>query len=150
MVTAISRIRSLYKKRNPVKITFDDATKTQQHFKNECDINAIMDKYQKTGILGDPLRPSNRQFQFGDFTSVVDFHTAQMLIVESKKLFEELPSRIRRRFNNEPSEFLAFFEDPENLEEAVELGLVEKPKNETSVADELMSPPSSGGETPLT
>ncbi|RYF32309.1 MAG: hypothetical protein EOO38_31115, partial [Cytophagaceae bacterium] len=40
-----------------------------------------------------------------------------------KAQFDALPAKIRDRFNNDPSRFLAFCENPENEAELVQLGL---------------------------
>lgn len=47
----------------------EDGTRTQQQFKDECDINEIMRRFGKTGQV-----PSNvRAPMYGDFTEVGDF-----------------------------------------------------------------------------
>jgi len=95
---------------------------TEQSHKKACNINTIMAKIRKgqavPTIAGEPI--------FGDFTKCNDFQTAQNAVLEAHDRFMSLPSDIRRRFQNQPNNLLEFLEDPENLEEAVELGLVTK------------------------
>ena len=43
----------------------------------------------------------------------------------------DLPAKIRQRFNNNPAELIAFLQNSDNIEEAVELGLMEKFQNRT-------------------
>ena len=118
-------IRSIYDgKRTKVALKCGK-TMTQQNFKDECDINTIMSKYQVTGFLVDPLKLRTRKPQFGDFTSVPDYQTAQNVIVEGREAFEALPSRIRKYFNNDPALYLAFISDSNNLDKALEMGLVD-------------------------
>jgi len=98
---------------------------TQQHYKAECDINTIMDKYAVNGYLVDPLKIRTRKPQFGDFTEMPDFQTAQNVIVEGREAFEALPARIRKSFNNDPALYLSFISDSNNLDEALEMGLID-------------------------
>ena len=118
-------IRSIYDgKRTKVALKCGK-TMTQQNFKDECDINSIMSKYKVTGFLVDPLKLRTRKPQFGDFTSVPDYQTAQNVIVEGREAFEALPARIRKYFNNDPALYLSFISDVNNLDQALELGLVD-------------------------
>ena len=48
----------IYLRRKRTKVALKcGKTMTQQNFKDECDINSIMSKYQVTGFLVDPLKP---------------------------------------------------------------------------------------------
>jgi len=40
-----------------------------------------------------------------------------------KTAFATLPSHVRRRFENDPQEFLAFMADPANQDEVIKMGL---------------------------
>jgi len=39
-------------------LTFPTLGRTKQQFKDECDVNLLMSRYMRTGILGDGLEPS--------------------------------------------------------------------------------------------
>jgi len=54
-------------------------------------------------------------------------------IIAAQRAFEALPAKIRDRFANSPERFLAFLADPDNLDEAVKLGLVNKPEPEINL-----------------
>lgn len=122
------KFRTLY--RNPPSRVVQESFKpslTQQHFKDECDINHIMRRYRETGFLTDPLAQPTAKPMFGDFSTAFDFHEAQNTIARANEAFAALPSSVRKRFANDPGAFLAFMEDERNIDEAVRLGLVEKP-----------------------
>ena len=93
-------------------------SKTQQHFKNECDINTIMSKYMRTGTV--PVTRLPPQYVDNNVTS---YQEAMQLVMDANDRFDELPSQLRKRFQNDPAQFLEFVENPENAAEAVELGL---------------------------
>lgn len=123
-------IYSVYNHPSSTGIVFDEEgfgrSMAQQHFKDDADVNTIMARYSRTGLLVDPLSVNtSRKPQFGDFSTVCDFHQAQNIIAESYEMFDALPSNIRKRFNNDPSELLAFIEDEKNHDEAVSLGLID-------------------------
>lgn len=91
----------------------------KQSFKEECDINNIMAKYQRTGALSWLAKYDG---QYGDF-SAFDFMDAQLTVAKAKEMFGALPSSVRKRFQNDPAEFLDFMSRTENAEEAIKLGL---------------------------
>lgn len=120
------KIVSVYGKKEVTSgITFTQPSMTQQHFKDECNINNIIARYEKTGFLTDPSRPATRKPQFGDFTSVLDYMAAQNQIIEAQDMFDSLPATMRKRFENDPQQLLAFLEDPANTSEAIDLGFYE-------------------------
>lgn len=100
---------------------------TQQSFKEECDINTIVRRFGLTGQLPDNVRVP----QYGDFTGVTDYQSALNAVMQADAQFMELPAKLREQFNNDPQELLAFMEDPNNLDKARELGLVNKPPEKT-------------------
>lgn len=106
-------------------ISFPHASRTKQQFVEDSDINTIMRKYEKTGIL-DP-RLQRGPGSYGDFSSATDYHTSLNQVVEAQAAFYDLSSTIRARFHNDPGELLDFLDDPANRDEAVKLGLVEPP-----------------------
>ena len=98
-------------------------SRTKQSFKDECDINTIVRRFGLTGQLPSDIRmPLN-----GDFTNVPDFRTAMDMIVAARESFEAMPADVRSRFHNDAAEFVDFCSDPKNRDEAIKLGLVEKP-----------------------
>lgn len=97
-----------------------EPTLTQQQFKEQCDINNIIKNYTQTGEL--PL--SKKVGQFLDVSNVQDYHSALTTVFEAQKAFDNLPSNIRSRFENDPNQLIAFIEDDANHEEALSLGLL--------------------------
>jgi len=96
--------------------------RTHQEFKDECDINNILKRYQATGVMPQPWK-SPPVPSWGDFASAPDYFEAQQLLLEARQAFMSLPSKVRTRFNNNPGNLLAFVQDPKNLDEARALGL---------------------------
>lgn len=94
--------------------------RTKQSFKDECDINMIMSRFQKTGVLDFANKNAP---QFGDCTGV-EFQAGMELVARARSMFNEMPSKLRNRFSNNPAEFLEFVQNPANREEARELGLL--------------------------
>lgn len=112
----------------PVRIDFEgDPGKTKQAHADECDIDRLVNHYQRTG----QMKVSREQGYYGEYTGM-QFHEAMNLVVEAQSKFLELPHQLRNRFRNDPGEFLDFVNNPENLEEARELGIVEKEQEPVS------------------
>lgn len=103
-------------------------TRTEQSHKQECDINYILAKHLKTGVINHQNAYGG---QYGD-TSAIDYHSAMNTIINADKMFNDLPSGTRTRFQNDPAQFLDFVGDENNLEEMYTMGLAirpEKPAN---------------------
>ncbi|AXH74790.1 MAG: internal scaffolding protein [Microviridae sp.] len=122
---SIPRFRSAYGPRYRVSLTCPELPygRTKQSFKDECDINTILSKFQRTGLLD---FVEKRQPQYGDVTGI-EFQTALQQVIDANALFADLPSKWRKRFHNDPAEFLDFVDDPANREEAIALGLITPP-----------------------
>ena len=105
---------------------------TQQQFKDECDINKIMDRYLRTGVLSDPLQNRGTP-KYGDYADIGDYMDHMNKVVEANEMFEALPASIRKRFNNNPGELIDFVMNDDNRAEAEFLGLIEK-KEENKVS----------------
>lgn len=114
------RSRSSVRIRSSVR--FSKPSMTEQHHLNDVNINSIISRYNRTGVLGDPFR-AYAPGVFGDFSEVKDFHGLNNEIVEAKEKFMDLPSALRKRFNNDPLELIDFLQDSRNDEEAIKLGL---------------------------
>jgi len=109
--------------RRRTKQLVGEASMTQQNLAAETDINAIMSKYQKHGIL---THVSKYAGQYGDFSGVHDYKTGLERVMAANEMFESLPANIRDRFGNDPAKFIDFAVDPENVDEMRALGLAPK------------------------
>jgi len=98
----------------------EDASLAQQQFKEECDINNIMEKFGMTGLI--PQSPLTATY--GDFSGVYDYHSALNAIIDAEGQFDALPATLRARFDNDPANLIDFMENPENRSEAEKLGLL--------------------------
>jgi len=97
----------------------EDASLTQQQFKEDSDINTIVDRFMKSGVLPNPVNMP----QYVDYEGVFDFQSAMNVVRQADENFMRMDAKVRARFNNSPQEFLEFFANPENTEEAIRLGL---------------------------
>lgn len=102
-------------------------TLAQQQFKDEADINRLVDRFLRTG----EIPPVDGRAIYGNFLDIpLSYQDCLEAVCRAQEVFDELPSKLRQRFNNDPAELLSFLQDPKNLDEAVKLGLLEKPAPE--------------------
>lgn len=94
---------------------------TEQSHKKECDINYIMRKFQKTGII-DHVREHEGEYM--DIPAV-DFRQAQETILTATQMFADLPSQARKKFDNDPAKFLEYVQDPKNKNDLHTMGLLD-------------------------
>ncbi len=76
-----------------------------------------MARYIKTGVID---HVTKYQPQYLDNTDI-QYHQSQNIIIKANNMFAELPSTVRRKFNNNPAEFLEFVNDPDNHQKLSDL-----------------------------
>lgn len=113
---------------------------TEQSHKNECDINKIIARAEKTGLLPVSLDRGT----FGDFSGV-DFVTMNIKIAKAKEAFMSLPVDIRTRFGNDVGALLDFIDNPANLEEARKLKLLPEAIKEENIGAEAKAEAQAAG-----
>ena len=114
-------MRSAYVPHAPVMVQFKLPSRAKQAMLKECDINQIMAKYQKTGMITHIKKHGG---SYGEMPLADDFHEAMNLVAGANSMFAELPSTVRDRFHNDPSQFLEYVNDPDNRDGMVEMGLL--------------------------
>lgn len=93
---------------------------TEQAHKRETDINYILRDYERTGFI---KHAKQHQGTYDDI-SVQDFQEAMFIVKQAQNMFSELPGAVKKRFSNDPREFLSFVQNPANLEEMGRLGIL--------------------------
>ena len=113
--------------RSRIQKQFKTQSRTVQSDRDSTDIKRLVN-------TAPPFDPS--QMTFADVTDIPDFRATQDRLADVYSRFAELPSEIREKFENEPANLVEFVQDPDNIDDAVELGLLivdqdtepEKPK----------------------
>ena len=105
-------------------IYFPEVGRTKSEFKESCDINNMLAKYQQTGNL--PLMKQNPIY--GDFSEPTTYQEAQNTLIVAQQQFDGLPSEIRKQFDNDPEQFLEFCNDPKNANQMRKMGILEQPE----------------------
>ncbi len=137
---------SLLVRPRPHAKLFPLPSRAKQSFLEECDINTIMRKYEKTGLLD---HTNTHQGDYGDFLGYEDYQSSLNQLLQAQEMFASIPAQIRAKFDNDPATFVDFAQNPENLAEMRELGLAppEAPKPPT---EETPPPATPVAETPGT
>ena len=113
-------------------ILFTQKSKTQQHSKDEVDVNKIMERYTRTGVID---HVNKHQPFYGDIPSD-SYHESMNIVADANSMFQELPATVRKYFQNDPSNFLSYVQDPDNAEKLQEMGLTTTPLDKKSEAKE--------------
>ena len=106
----------------------EEPTMAQQQFKDDCDINHIIKKYQQTGQITHMARKNG---VYADVSKISGktYLEALNTVLNANEAFDALPSEIRERFQNDPAELLKFMQDPKNYDEGVKIGIFEPKKS---------------------
>lgn len=94
-------------------------SKAQQQFKEECDINTIVERFGLTGELPQNVRVPLLE----EFVEVMDYKMALNKLKEADDAFMQFPANIRERFQNDAGKFVDFVADPANVDQCRAWGL---------------------------
>lgn len=97
----------------------NEPSMTDQSFKEESNINNIISKYSKTGMLPSNIRTHG---SYLDITETKSLFEGLNTINEGLAVFNKLSEKVRRRVET-PQGLIEFLSDPENDDEAIKLGL---------------------------
>lgn len=97
-------------------------SRVKRSLRDQVDVNAIVRKWQSTGVLQQVISQEPR---YGDFSNVDDYKSAVDRVRAAEADFDALPAHIRQAVRNDPQVFLELALDPERRQEMVELGLGE-------------------------
>lgn len=99
----------------------DDIGRTKQADRESCDINMMIEKFQRSGIVPaqNALPP-----RYGDFSQHMDLHSSINAVNAAEDVFFDLPAKLREQFDNDPVKLVEFVDNPDNQVEAEELGLL--------------------------
>lgn len=114
----------------------EQKSRTVQSEADSCDINKIMERFNRTGKLP---RMQELPAKYGD-ARVVDYATAQQIVIDAKAQFMQLPGMTRKAFGNDPKNFLEAIADTsiENQEKLLKLGiLIEKKASPEEVLNQI-------------
>lgn len=107
-------------------------SRTRPEFADDADINNILKKFKKYGQLPDMIKKNP---QYGDFTQVPTYQEALHITSFAHEQFNALSAKVRRRFDNDPAQFLAFTNNPANKEEMYDLKLAIRPAIQATAPD---------------
>lgn len=110
--------------RNRVEAKIGDDGLTEQNHKDACNVNKIVSRFQKTGLL-DHL--NSAQPMEIDSAPPISYHEALNIVAQGKTAFETLPATLRQHFEHDAAKYVEFCMNPENREELVKMGLAVAP-----------------------
>ena len=117
-----------------------------QEYKDECDINNIVNQFTTTGTV---THVNRKQGYYGHVTGE-DFSDAMRVVTEAQIMFDDLPSEVRKNFGNDPAALLDFVEQasPEDLRDAGLTVVTPEPAEPSPTAPAPLAQPEAGSEPP--
>ena len=95
---------------------------TLQSMAAECDINKIMERFARDGLV---THVAEWGGDYGDFVNAPQsYHEALNQVLDAEDMFMTLPAHVREKYENDPGRFLEAVQDPEKREELQELGVL--------------------------
>jgi len=87
--------------------------RTKQSFRDECDINLIMQRAAQGGTISHLAKFEGIYADFSDF----DFQEHTQKLTRGREVFDDLPAEIRREFSQSPAAFFKYVNDPANKDD---------------------------------
>tara|TARA_B100000965_G_C19582630_1_gene754311 strand:+ start:1988 stop:2446 length:459 start_codon:yes stop_codon:yes gene_type:complete len=109
---------------------------TQEQFAEESEINNIIRSHDRNGVI-EHINRGNAIY--ADFSGITDFSDALEQIREAQQEFQNIPSEIREKFQNDAGQFFKFASNPDNLDEMRQMGLA-NPEQSTAMPVEPAIP----------
>lgn len=94
---------------------------TQEHFREETEILNIIRRHDRNGVI-DHINKGTAIY--GDFSEITDYRDMIHKLREADSAFAQVPSDIRKRFENDPAKFFNFVTDQNNHAQLKQMGLV--------------------------
>lgn len=117
-----ANLQSAYIPHDPVDQEVGGPSMTRQEFSEECDVNALMARYDKVGGVLPP--PNNMEPLYLDLTALpTDYMSAMNAMIDAENAFMTLPAKVRAEFENNPAAFVNFALDKANLDQLRTWGL---------------------------
>lgn len=118
------KFRTVYSARDEEHkgIIFTSDSLCQQHFRDECNINVIVDRYVKTGVME---HLADVPPHFADVSEIpTDLASAYDAVFAAESAFMSLPSALRKSLDNDPARLDAWLHDDKNRVDAIKYGLL--------------------------
>jgi len=118
VLAALSKDRKLSRKATLAlrpDIEYKDG-RTKQCFKDDCDIDKIMTRFNVTGTISHLSKFEGQYADFSDF----DFHEQTTRLTKGREIFDALPAELRKEFSQSPAKFFDWVNDPANIDELAE------------------------------
>lgn len=142
----------------PEEREYSQHGRTKQCYKDECDVNKILERAQTIEGLSHLEKHGAHYADYSDF----DFQSHAYKMAKGQEIFEELPAEIKREFKQNPQAFFEFATDPKNANRLPELfpqlakrgnffpkvNAVETRPPETAEVTQNVTTPSETGEPP--
>ncbi len=96
-------------------IRYEDG-RTKDCHRDECDINKIMARFDRTGTISHVNKFEGVYADFSDF----DFFEQTRMLTRGREIFDALPAETRREFNQSPADFFQYVNDPANKDDLLQ------------------------------
>lgn len=106
--------------RRRVQTPVGTKTRTKQSEADSTDVNRIMAKYLKTGVIE---HWNQRRPQYGDFSAATDYKTAVDTAQAAQDEFMTLSANVRKACENDPLKLLELMASEEGMQTLVDAGL---------------------------
>lgn len=115
-----------------------EPTRTQQHERDETNINYIVQRFTQTGLL-----PEARVLPtYGDFTTqATDYQSALELVRQAEEAFASLPGQVRAHFHHDPVEFVQFMDNNPDPQVLLDLGIADRVSTGRETQPDPTAPP---------
>lgn len=111
----------------------------EQNHKDKVDVNKIIAKNAgNMELIAKTAQMAN--FQYDDVTNN-NFEEMMNQMIHAKETFNQVPSKIRSQFGNDPAKFMDFVHNKDNKDQLIEWGLMNAPEPASSPIEVVVTNP---------
>lgn len=103
----------------------DEPSMADPSFEADTNVNNVMKKHG--GSMESAFQARRLQGAYADLSNIPDYQTMLKTVQHAQDTFNAMPADLRKKFDNDPQKLISFLSDPNNKNEAITLGLVNKP-----------------------
>lgn len=122
---------------------------TRQEFADECDINKLLEGYDKNGVSWPGPAPGVEPMYLDCTEWSGDYREHMDHLIKAEEAFMSLPANVRKEFANDSVAFVEFAMKKDNLPKLQEWGLAPPPPAPAAVMRvEVVNAPAAGSAAP--
>lgn len=103
----------------------DEPSMADPSFEPDTNVNNVMKRH--AGSMESAFHARRLSGSYADLSNLPNYQEMLHTVRDAQDTFNAMPADLRKKFDHDPAKLISFLSDPKNKDEAIALGLVNKP-----------------------